>query len=66
MKLVHNSPYGVLDIIGVGIVRTGDIFEVPAPFGRTLLQQADLYQTAEKAVKPKPVINELKPKEQDK
>ena len=44
MRLVHKSPLGALEIVGVpGRVEPGEPFEVSDVQGEVLLAQADLY-----------------------
>ncbi|WP_166789728.1 hypothetical protein [Cryobacterium fucosi] len=44
MKLIHHSPAGALEIVGVdGIVEPGEPFEIPDEQAEGLLVQSDLY-----------------------
>ena len=45
MRLVHKSPLGALEIVGVpGRVEPGEPFEVSGEQAEALLSQADLYE----------------------
>lgn len=52
VKLIHRSPLGVLQIVGVpGDVPPGEPFEVSDEVAAGLLVQSDLYQPAPKEKK---------------
>ena len=52
VKLIHNSPLGALQIVGVpGDIEPGTPFEVPEEQAKALLIQSDLYQPAPKEKK---------------
>lgn len=49
-KLIHSSPAGALEIVGVpGAIEPGEPFEVTDEQAEALLAQADLYAVATKA-----------------
>lgn len=48
MLLIHRSPFGALEIVGVpGVVAAGEPFEVPDVVAEGLLVQSDLYAVVE-------------------
>ena len=50
--LIHNSPQGALEIVGVpGVVEPGVPFEIRDELADGLLAQSDLYQIAPKEKK---------------
>lgn len=50
VKLIHRSPLGVLQIVGVpGDIEPGEPFDVPDEVAEGLLIQTDLYAAASKA-----------------
>ena len=48
--LIHQSPQGALEIVGVpGVIEPGQPFEVDDSTAKSLLVQSDLYRVASKA-----------------